>query len=66
MTDLPTIKYTGLPSNFSGVVYADYGKHKYAAMVDGEWLKGKNGRTRWFKYEMEAGRAAYHEKHRRV
>jgi hypothetical protein len=62
MTDLPTIKHTGnMPADFTGVVYNDTGKNNYAAMVNGNWLKRKDGRVRWFKYEQEAGRAAYHE-----
>jgi hypothetical protein len=28
-------------------------------MVNGQWLKRKDHQVRWFKYEMEAGRAAY-------
>jgi len=65
MTDLPTIKHTGnIPSDFTGVVYNDTGKFNYAAMVKGQWIKRKDYKVRWFKYEMEAGRAAYHELHK--
>ncbi len=62
MTDLPTIKHTGnIAADFTGVVYNDTGKNNYAAMVNRKWVRGKKGRVRWFKYEMEAGRIAYHE-----
>lgn len=57
-----TIKHTGnTPAFYTGVVYNDTGKNNYAAMVNGQWIKRKDGRTRWFKYEMEAGRVAYAE-----
>ena len=60
MADLPTIKHTGnMPADFTGVVYNDTGRNNYAAMVNGEFLKRKDNKVRWFKYEMEAGRAAY-------
>jgi hypothetical protein len=63
MTDLPTIKDTGIvPAGFSGVVYNDTGRLNYAAVVNGKLLRRKDGKARWFKYEMEAGRAAYTEK----
>lgn len=63
MSDLPTIKHIGnMPIDFTGVVHNDTGKNNYAAMVNGKWLKRKDGQVRWFKYEMEAGRAAYAEK----
>lgn len=62
MTDLPTIKHTGnMPADFTGVVYNDVGRNNYAAMVNGQFLKRKDHKVRWFKYEQEAGRAAYLE-----
>jgi hypothetical protein len=65
MTDLPTIKDTGtVPTGFSGVIYNDTGRLNYAAAVNGKLLRRKDGKDRWFKYEMEAGRAAYLELHK--
>jgi hypothetical protein len=65
MTELPTIKHTGnIPADFTGVIYSDIGKNHYAGMVNGEWLRRKDHKVRWFKYEMEAGRAAYRELHK--
>jgi len=53
-----------LSADFSGVVYSDTGKRNYGAVVNGKMLKDKRNMNRWFKYEMEAGRAAYHELHK--
>jgi hypothetical protein len=65
MTDLSTIKHTGnIPADFTGVIYSDIGARNYAPMVNGQWLKRKDGKACWFKYEMEAGRAAYRELHK--
>lgn len=67
MADLPKATYTEfcqnkLPADFTGVLYSDTGRLNYAAAVNGKILKNKRNMNRWFKYEMEAGRAAYHEK----
>lgn len=62
MSNLPTIKDTGtVPAGFTGVIYNDTGRLNYAAAVNGKLLRRKDGKARWFKYEMEAGRVAYHE-----
>ncbi len=66
MTDLPTKTYTEfcqgkLPADFSGAVYSDSGRLNYGAVVNGKMLTNKRNMNRWFKYEMEAGRAAYLE-----
>jgi hypothetical protein len=50
-----------LAQDFSGALYSDSGKLHYAAAVNGKILKNKRNMNRWFKYEMEADRAAYHE-----
>jgi hypothetical protein len=65
MSNLPTRKDTGtVPADFSGIIYNDTGRLNYAAAVNGKLLRRKDGKVRWFKYEMEAGRAAYHELHK--
>jgi hypothetical protein len=58
MTELPIIKHTGNePADFSGVIYNDTGKNNYAAMINGQWLKRKDHKVRWFK-SAQAARAA--------
>jgi hypothetical protein len=65
MADLPTIKDTGtVPAGFSGVIYNDTGRLHYAAAVNGKLLRRRDHKVRWFKYEQEAGRAAYQEFHK--
>ncbi len=64
---MQTIKDTGtVPAGFTGVIYNDTGRMNYAAAVNGKLLRRKDGKARWFKYEMEASRAAYHEAHKEV
>lgn len=62
MNNLPTIPMDQKTLDFSGVISIKYGARRYAAMVNGNYIRSKNGQIRWFKYEMEAGRVAYAEK----